>query len=75
MTIIDIKDGGLFKIVNLNAKGEIRKRLIDMGFIKGVCGKVLREALLKDPIELYLKGYRVSVRRAEAKQIQVEELK
>jgi Fe2+ transport system protein FeoA len=46
-----------------------------MGFIRGTQGMVLREALMKDPIELFLKGYRVSVRRAEAQQIHVEELK
>lgn len=75
MTLSDIKDGGDFKILNLSATGEIRRRLIDMGFIKGTQGRVLREALLKDPIEILLKGYRISVRRSEAKQIVVEELK
>jgi len=75
MTICDIKDGGHFIIKNLTAIGEIRRRLTDMGFIRGTQGMVLREALLKDPIELFLKGYRVSVRRAEAQQIHVEELK
>jgi len=75
MTLCDIKDGGTFKIIRLRAGGEIRRRLIDMGFIKGAEGKVLREALLKDPIELQLKGFKVSVRRSEAKQILVEEAK
>lgn len=73
MTLSDIKDGEKFTIVNLQAKGEIRKRLTDMGFIRGAQGIVLREALLKDPIEVQLKGYRVSLRRTEAKQIIIED--
>ena len=73
MTLSDIEHGGAFIIKNILAKGEIRRRLTDMGFIKGAKGTVLREALLRDPIELQLKGYKVSVRRAEAQQIVVEE--
>ena len=74
MTLSDIKDGGYFRIVSIHGKSEIRRRLIDMGFIKGAKGQVLREALFKDPIELRLKGYRISVRRAEAALIEVEEV-
>ncbi|MBN2010161.1 ferrous iron transport protein A [candidate division KSB1 bacterium] len=73
MTLSDVKDGGQFVIKSVLATGEIRRRLIDMGFIRGAQGKVLREALLRDPIELQLKGYKVSVRRAEAKQIVIED--
>ena len=50
MTLSDIKDGGYFKIIHLKSQGEIKKRLTDMGFIRGAQGQVLREALLKDPI-------------------------
>jgi len=74
MTLCDIQYGKNFKIINLKAKGEIRRRLVDMGFIKGAEGKVLREALLKDPIELQFKGFKISVRRSEARQIFVEEI-
>ena len=74
MTLSDIKDGGFFKIKNLTARGEIRRRLIDMGLIRGTQGQVLREALLRDPIELQIKGYRLSLRRSEARQIEVEEV-
>ena len=74
MTLNDIKTRGKFQIQSLASNGEIRRRLLDMGFIRGAQGQVLREALLKDPIELQLKGYKVSVRRAEAKQILVQEL-
>lgn len=74
MTLSEIKDGGYFQIISVNAKNEIRRRLIDMGFIKGTQGQVLREALFKDPIELRIKGYRISVRRAEAALIEVKEV-
>lgn len=74
MTLSDIKDGGYFQIVSIKSKSEIRRRLVDMGFIRGARGQVLREALLKDPIELRIKGYRISVRRAEAALIEVEEV-
>jgi Fe2+ transport system protein FeoA len=73
MTLSDIENGGHFTIKRVLATGEIRRRLMDMGFIKGAEGKVLREALLRDPIELQLKGYKISVRRSEARQIMVEE--
>jgi Fe2+ transport system protein FeoA len=59
----------------LGGAGEIRRRLMDMGFVRGATGKVLREALLRDPIELEMLGYRVSLRRAEAREIYVEDLR
>jgi len=74
MTLDDISENNDFRIIRLIAQGEIRKRLVDMGFISGTKGKVLRRALLNDPIELQLKGYKVSLRRSEAKQILVEDL-
>ena len=58
---------GIIKIIN--TKGELRKRLLDMGFIKGVKVKVVRKAPLGDPIELNLKGFFLSLRLAEADQI------
>ena len=73
MTLNDIPEKKEFVIVRLLSNGEIRKRLVDMGFISGTHGTVLRRALLKDPIELMIKGYRVSLRRSEAKQILVSD--
>lgn len=72
MTLNDISENKDFKIIRLAAHGEIRKRLVDMGFISGTEGKVLRKALLNDPIELQLKGFKISLRRSEARQILVE---
>ena len=62
-----------FKIIKINARGEIRRRLLDIGFIKNQKGRVVRKALLRDPIEIEIKGTRVSLRRSEAEFIDVVE--
>ena len=71
----DLKSGKKFKVKKIYAKGEIRRRLLDIGFIKNEKGKIIREALLKDPIEIEIKGTKVSLRRSEAGLICVEEVK
>ncbi len=72
MTLDQVQVGTNFTIIGVQAHGEIRKRLVDMGFIRGAHGKVLRKALLGDPIELRLGSYLVSVRTAEAENIEVQ---
>ncbi len=70
----EIESGKSFRVVRINASGEIRRRLLDIGFIKNEPGRVIREALLKDPIEIEIKGTKVSLRRSEARLIDAEEL-
>jgi ferrous iron transport protein A len=67
---LNMNDKGI--ITNINASGEIRRRLLDMGLVKGVKFKVLRKAPLGDPIEIFLKGFNLSLRIQEAKTIIVE---
>jgi ferrous iron transport protein B len=74
LTLADLDHGGRFRILAVEAAGEIGRRLLDMGFIRGATGTMLREALLKDPIELEMMGYKVSLRRAEAREIIIEEI-
>ncbi|MBU0712952.1 FeoA domain-containing protein [bacterium] len=69
-----IVSGKKFKVAKITAAGEIRRRLLDIGFIKNQTGCVIRKALLKDPIEIEIKGAMVSLRRSEAKLINVEEI-
>ena len=69
----ELEAGGRFKIIKINARGEIRRRLLDIGFIKNQKGKIIREALLRDPIEIEIKGTMVSLRRSEAKLINIVE--
>lgn len=69
----ELETGGRFKIFKINARGEIRRRLLDIGFIKNQEGKIVREALLRDPIEIEIKGTMVSLRRSEASLISIVE--
>lgn len=71
MTLDQIAVGHGFTISSLTATGEIRRRLVDMGFVSGTRGTLVRRALLGDPIEVSLGSYRIAVRRAEARRIQV----
>lgn len=74
LTLDCIRYGDRFRVVHLTAVGEIRQRLLDMGFIRGAAGRVLRAALMRDPIELEMNGFKVSLRLAEARDIVVEDL-
>jgi len=71
-TLAEIPDGHRFAILKVRGHGEIRQRLIDLGFVKNEKGIVLRQALLKDPIEIEIRGTRVSLRRSEARLIDIE---
>jgi len=68
----DLKPGEKFLVKKVLAKGEIRRRLVDIGFIKNEPGLVMREAFFRDPIEVEIKNTKVSLRRSEAKLVSVE---
>ena len=68
----DLKVGERGVIAKMNYKGELRKRLLAMGFVKGEMILVKRVAPLGDPIDFVIKGYQLSLRRAEASEILVE---
>ena len=72
MTLDEIQVGNDFTVSTVRSQGEIRRRLVDMGFVRGANGKVLRKALLGDPIEVRLGSYLISIRTAEARGIEVE---
>ena len=59
-------------VVQLQAKGAIRQRLLEMGFIRGATLKVEKLAPMGDPMELVLKGYHLSLRRDEGACILVQ---
>ncbi len=71
MYLSELKTGESAVIVNVHGHGGFRKRLIEMGFIAGKKVRVIQNAPLKDPIEYEILGYRISLRRAEAGQIEV----
>jgi DtxR family Mn-dependent transcriptional regulator len=68
----ELKVGQKGKIVSLNAKGKIRRRLQDLGVVKGVEVEVVNTAPLNDPIDLKIKGFDLALRREEAALIEVE---
>lgn len=71
MNLSEIGTGKSAVIVKVNGHGGFRKRLIEMGFIKGKKVKVILNAPLKDPIEYEILGYKLSLRREEAEKIEV----
>ena len=71
MKLSDLKTGEQALIVRVNGHGSFRKRLIEMGFIQGKQVTAVLNAPLKDPIEYEIIGSKVSLRRSEARQIEV----
>ena len=74
MTLKDVKVGGSARVVKLHGEGAVRRRIMDMGMTKGVLVKVRKTAPLGDPIEVTLRGYELSLRKADAEMIEVENL-
>lgn len=71
MRLSELKTGERGIIVKVSGHGSFRKRITEMGFIKGKEVKVLMNAPLKDPIEYEIIGYKISLRREEAADIEV----
>lgn len=71
MKLSDLNTGEQGVIVKVNGHGSFRKRLIEMGFIAGKKVTVVLNAPLKDPIEYEILGYKLSLRRSEAEQIEI----
>lgn len=68
------ESGKKYKIRNINAKGKLFYKLLDMGFIDGATIEVVREAPLYDPMELKIHNYLITLRKSEAKLIEVENI-
>ena len=71
MLLSELKTGEKAVIAKVSGHGSFRKRLIEMGFIRGKAVRVILNAPLKDPIEYEILGYKVSLRREEASKIEV----
>lgn len=74
MTLEDLKPGQEGVVVSLGEKGPVRRRIMDMGITPGVSIKVIKVAPLGDPVEVNVRGYELSLRKAEAKQIEMKEI-
>lgn len=71
-TLREVPVGGTVKVVKLHGEGAIRRRIMDMGITKGVEIYVRKVAPLGDPIELNVRNYELSLRKADAEMIEVE---
>ena len=71
MKLSELKTGERGVIVKVNGHGGFRKRIIEMGFVRGNKVKVILNAPLRDPIEYEIIGYKISLRRSEAAKIEV----
>ncbi len=71
MKLSELKTGERGVIVRVSGHGSFRKRIIEMGFVKGNKVKVILNAPLRDPIEYEIIGYKISLRREEAAKIEV----
>lgn len=71
-TLKDAKVGETVKIVRLCGEGAVKRRIMDMGLTKGTEVYVRKVAPLGDPMELHVRGYELSLRRADAEMVEVE---
>ena len=71
-TLKDVKVGKSARVVKLHGEGPVKRRIMDMGITKGVEIYVRKVAPLGDPFELNLRGYELSLRKADAEMIEVE---
>ena len=71
-TLKNVRIGSTAKVVKLHGEGAVRRRIMDMGITKGVEIYVRKVAPLGDPMELMVRGYELSLRKADAEMIEVE---
>ena len=71
-TLKDVKVGHTASVVKLHGEGAVRRRIMDMGLTKGVEVRVRKVAPLGDPMELTVRGYELSLRKADAEMIEVQ---
>ena len=71
MTLRDVSVGQTVKVTRLNGDGPLKRRIMDMGITKGVEVYVRKVAPLGDPVEVTVRGYELSLRKADAEMIEV----
>lgn len=72
MTLDELEAGQRARIIRVGGGGAIRRRLVDMGAVKGTPVEVVKVAPLGDPIEVKIKGYNLTLRKKEAANIAIE---
>lgn len=71
-TLKDTKVGETVKVVKLTGEGAVKRRIMDMGITKGVEVHIRKVAPLGDPVEVTVRGYELSLRKADTEMIEVE---
>lgn len=71
-TLRQAQIGETIKVVKLHGTGAVKRRIMDMGITKGVEVYIRKVAPLGDPVEVKVRGYELSIRKADADMIQVE---
>ncbi len=72
-TLRDARIGETVKVKKLTGEGAIKRRIMDMGITKGIEVYIRKVAPLGDPMEVTVRGYELSVRKADAEMIEIEE--
>ena len=71
-TLRQAKVGETARVVKLHGEGAVKRRILDMGITKGVEVYIRKVAPLGDPVEINVRGYELSIRKADADQIEIE---
>ena len=71
-TLREVSIGSTVKVVKIHGEGAVRRRIMDMGLTKGGDVTVRKVAPLGDPIQLNVRGYELSIRKADAEMVEVE---
>lgn len=71
-TLKDAKVGDTVSVVKLHGEGAVKRRIMDMGITKGTQLHIRKVAPLGDPMELSVRGYELSVRRADAEMVEIQ---
>ena len=71
-TLKEVKIGSTVSVVKLHGEGAVKRRIMDMGITKGTSIYVRKVAPLGDPVEVTVRGYELSLRKADAEMIEVE---
>ena len=72
MTLREVTPGSTVKVTKLTGEGPVKRRILDMGITKGVDIFVRKVAPLGDPVEVTVRGYELSLRKADAEMIEVQ---
>ena len=72
MTLREVKKGQTVVVQKLNGEGAVKRRIMDMGITKGTEIFVRKVAPLGDPVEVTVRGYELSVRKADAEMVEVK---